>query len=150
MTVSSTDATDRDALRAMLAAYQEAARDKDREKLLALYAPDVRVFDLWDHFRQEGLEAWGSAVDAWFSAVGEYSTEVEFDDVVVEVGADLATLNAFVRYHCFASQGRTVHDMDNRFSWTLKRRAGVWQVVHEHTSVPVRGEPMQAVTRRPR
>ena len=70
-------AADRDALSAVFArmkpeeileAYVAAVRAKDVESYLALYADDVRTFDLWSVWTYDGKDAFRAMVEEWFGS----------------------------------------------------------------------------------
>lgn len=147
MTRANDTAVGRDVL-ALLGAYQAAAAAKDVDALLALYAPDAQVYDFWEQWSYDGHAEWRKAIQRWFEMCGEGANRVTFDQPHVHASGDMATLHAFVRYD-LVSGGEIKFSMDNRISWTLLRRDGVWKVVHEHTSAPVSGEEMKAMTKRP-
>jgi len=50
----------------LLDRYAAAARAKDVEAFLALYADDVRTFDLWSVWTYDGKDALRATVEEWF------------------------------------------------------------------------------------
>jgi ketosteroid isomerase-like protein len=62
---------------------------------------------------------------------------VEADDVKTTVSGDMALLTAFLTYRAVDASGQELRSLDNRLSWVARQRGGRWQVVHEHTSVPI-------------
>src|SRR4051812_23991605 len=106
----------------LLRAYADAVQARDREALLALYDPAVRVFDAWDHWAHDAA-SWRAAVTDWFAALEhERAMEhehmrVRFDDVRVHADAALASCDAFVEYAAIGPDGAARRTMANRLSW---------------------------------
>jgi len=121
----------------MLAEYVAAVRAKDVDRFVALYASEVRVFDLWARWSYDGLAAWRAMAVEWFRSLGDEQVAVEFDDLRTVVGDDLAVAHAFVTFRGLAADGTALRAMDNRLTWVLRKTAdGRWSVIHEHSSAP--------------
>ena len=127
------------------ARYQSAAQAKDLEAFIALYHPQVEVFDAWNCWRMQGLQAWRAAVAAWFSGLGEQPLVVDVALIGRHVGTDLAWACAWVEYAETAPDGGCGRSVVNRLSVVLRREAGDWRVVHEHSSMPLDAETGQAL-----
>jgi len=126
---------DQDDVRALLDVYIASAYAKDVDRFMTMYADGVRIFDLWGTWEVRGAGAWREGIAGWFGSLGEERVVVEFDDVEVTVGADLASLTAMVGYSAESAAGDRVRQMTNRLTWVLSR-TDVWRVIHEHTSAP--------------
>lgn len=122
-----------------LAAYRDAVHAQDVEAYAALYADDVRVFDMWNDWSVQGRAAWRAAAEAWFGSLGTDRVIVSADDVQSSVAGDLACGHALLTYAAVAPDGAVLRSMHNRISLTLKRRAAGWLIVHQHTSAPIDG-----------
>jgi uncharacterized protein (TIGR02246 family) len=121
----------------MLQQYAAAVRAKDVDRFVALYAADVRVFDMWERWSYDGADAWRAMVVDWFGSLGSEHVAVEFEEVQTVVGEQLGIAHAFVTYKGLAADGTELRSMSNRLTWALRKRAdGDWQIVHEHTSAP--------------
>ena len=129
----------------MLAAYQGAVHAKDVDAFCALFADDLRVFDLWGRWSHEGLPAWRTMAAGWFGSLGDERVVVAFDDVRTRVSGDMATAHAFVKFSAVSAAGATLRSLDNRLTWVLQRQDGAWKVIHEHTSAPVDGATGKAM-----
>jgi len=121
----------------MLEAYKAAVFAKDVEALMSLYDPDVRVFDAWGQWSYDGVQAWRGMVARWLGSLATERVVVDLDEVQKTVTQDVAIIHAFATYACISAEGNARHATRNRLTWVLRRRAGGWRVVHEHTSVPV-------------
>jgi uncharacterized protein (TIGR02246 family) len=123
----------------MLERYAAAIGARDVEAFLALYADDVRNFDLWTEWSYDGKDALRAMVEEWFGSIDR--VQVEFDDVREVDGGDVAGLSALVTYRGLSPEGEVLRWMNNRLTWILRKDAdGAWQVVHEHTSAPAGDE----------
>jgi uncharacterized protein (TIGR02246 family) len=129
--------TENDDVLDLLTRYSESAYEKDVDRFMTMYAPDVRIFDLWGSWESIGADAWRDGIAGWFGSLGEDRVVVEFDDVDVSASGDLATVTAMVGYSGENATGERIREMTNRLTWVLKRTDGEWRVVHEHTSAPV-------------
>jgi len=121
-------------------AYAAAVRAKDVEAFLALYADDVRSFDLWGAWSYDGKDALRAMVEEWFGSLGTDVTVVEFDEARSEVGEDVAGVSAFVTFRGVSAAGEELRSMNNRLTWILRRDGDGWKIAHEHTSAPVGDE----------
>lgn len=121
----------------MLSAYGAAILAKDVDAFVALYDKDARVFDMWNEWSYDGVEAWREMATAWFHTLGDERVAVDVDDVRSIVGHDVAAAHAFVTYKGLSADGKTLRAVRNRLTWTLRRSGGTWKIVHEHTSAPV-------------
>lgn len=119
----------------LLDAYAAAARAKDVDALVALYAEDVEVFDAWS-WSHRGIDAWRGVVESWFGSVGDDVIAVTFDEVGTRVVGDGASAHMVVRYAGESPAGDELRSLENRMTWVLERQGGAWRVVHEHSSSP--------------
>ena len=122
---------------ALLEEYRDAVHAKDVDRFVAIFADDVRVFDMWSTWSHDGIESWREMAEGWFGSLGDELVRVEFDDVQTTVGDDTAVLSAFVTFAGLSADGAELRSMNNRLTWGLRKTGGVWKVVHEHTSAPV-------------
>lgn len=133
----------------MLEAYAGAVRAKDVDAFVALYADDVRNFDLWERWSYDGSESWRGMVTEWFGSLGDDVVAVEFDEVRTEAGDDVAAVSAFTTYRALSPAGEELRSMNNRLTWVLRKDpGGGWKIVHEHTSAPA-GDEGRVQLRRP-
>ena len=131
----------------MLEAYKAAVFAKDVDALVSLYDADVRVFDAWGKWSYDGVDAWREMVAGWLGSLSTERVVVDLDGVQQTVTQDVAIVHAFVTYACISAEGKALHATRNRLTWVLRRRAGAWKVVHEHTSVPVDFRTSMAILR---
>lgn len=132
----------------LLEAYRIAVYAKDVDAFAALYADDVRVFDLWGMWVYEGREAWRGTAAEWFASLGDERVAVTWDDVRITAAADIATMSAFVTYQGLSATGEALRAMQNRITQVLERRGDAWQIVHEHSSAPADFETARVMLKR--
>ncbi|GHF50016.1 uncharacterized protein (TIGR02246 family) [Deinococcus metalli] len=133
----------------ILGAYAGAVYARDVDALLALYHPNVTVFDMWESWLYDGRDAWRGMVEGWFASLGDERVEVTFEDVRSTVTPDLAVVHAFVTYAGLSAGGERLRAMNNRLSLTLTREDTGWQIVHEHSSAPASFETGKVNLSRP-
>ena len=123
-------------IEAVLGAYRNAVLAKDADALLALYDPDVRIFDMWGEWSYDDAAEWRRNVDGWFGSLGTQKVGVEFDDVRTTASGGLVVAQAFVTYKGLSAEGTELRAMQNRVTLVLQDRGGEWRIVHEHSSSP--------------
>ena len=133
----------------MLNAYAAAVRAKDVEAFLALYADDVRNFDLWSEWSYDGKDALRRMVAEWFGSLADDEVVVvRFDDVRTQPGNDVTGVSAFTTFAAESPDGTELRSMNNRLTWILRKAPdGTWKIAHEHTSAPA-GEEGKVQLRR--
>jgi uncharacterized protein (TIGR02246 family) len=121
----------------VLERYAAAVRAKDVASFVALYANDVRVFDMWGRWSYEGAETWRDMAAEWFGSLGTEQVAVEFEDVSTLVSDNVAVVYAFVTYKGLSADGTELRAMNNRLTWALHEKPDDgWKIVHEHSSAP--------------
>jgi ketosteroid isomerase-like protein len=118
-------------------AYTRAVLEKNVSAFLGLYDPAARVFDTWGVWSFEGVPARRKVIEEWFGSLGDERVAVTFDRVQTTVTTDLASLTARVVYAAIDAKGTELRSMQNRLTWVLKPDGNSWQIIHEHTSVPI-------------
>ena len=132
----------------VLGSYGTAVYARDVGAFMRLYDPAVRVFDTWGVWSYEGAAAWQTAVEGWFTSLGDERVKVSFDDVRPQPGRDLVVVSAIVTYAAVSAAGEPLRSMQNRLSWALKPSGHAWRIVHEHTSAPVGFDDAKALLQR--
>jgi uncharacterized protein (TIGR02246 family) len=126
----------------ILTAYATAVCNKDVDAFVALYADDVRNFDLWQEWTYDGKDALRAMVTQWFGSLPDDEVvAVDFDEVRTQAGDDVAAVTAFTTFAAVSPDGTELRSMNNRLTWVLRKDAdGNWKIVHEHTSAPAGDE----------
>ncbi|HXB08744.1 MAG TPA: nuclear transport factor 2 family protein [Puia sp.] len=129
-------------IKSLFEAYKAAVFQKDIDAFLALFDESVRVFDMWA-WAYDGHAAWREMVTGWFSSLGAERDVVSFDDIRIQESGDIGVASAFMRFAAVSEKGEELRFLQNRLTWVLQKKAGVWKIIHEHTSGPVDGETMK-------
>lgn len=137
-----------DVVAMVLQAYRAAVHAKDVDAFVALYADDVRVFDLWGQWQYDGLDAWRGMASAWFGSLADERVVVDFAEVRAVATTELAVGHAFVSYAAVDAHGTTLRSLTNRISVTLRRHGDDWKIAHEHSSAPLDFATAKAIFQR--
>ena len=133
----------------ILRAYAEAVYTRDTQALLALYHPHVTVYDLWQHWQYDGLNAWRGMIEDWFASLGDERVQVTFEDVRSHVTPGMALVHAFATYAGLGATGQRLRAMNNRITLTLTPGGTGWLILHEHSSAPAEFESGKVNLHRP-
>ena len=132
----------------VLETYKSAVLARNVETFMHLYAPDVRVFDMWGTWSYDGAAAWRVAVEGWFSSLASETCNVTFTDVQIVGDSGLASVSAIVTYAGISAEGQSLRSMQNRISWVLRVSGHVLRIAHEHTSAPVGFDDTKVILKR--
>ena len=130
-------------LRRLFEEWTNAILEKDVEKLMAFYAPDVVAFDAVGPLQFVGRDAYRKAWETGCDCMPE-SIAFETRDMRLDVGEETAFCYRIVRMGGTSKNGQSC---DCWMRWTngLRKIDGCWQIVHEHVSVPFDPESNQAL-----
>lgn len=84
----------------------------------------------------------------WFGSLGSEQVIVELNNAQVITEHSIAIAHAFVTFKGISADGETLRAMQNRFTWLLKNREGVWKILHEHSSAPIDFETSKVILQR--
>ena len=132
----------------VLAAYKAAVNAKDVDTFVSLYDEDMVIFDMWGEWSYKGVESWRRIVTDWFGSLGNERLIVELDNAQVITEHNIAVAHAFVIFKGISAEGETLRAMENRFTWVLRNREGVWKILHEHSSAPIDFETSKVILQR--
>jgi ketosteroid isomerase-like protein len=123
-----------------LKAYQDTAQAKDLEGHLALFSEEVLVFDTWEAWSFQGIEAMRAMVIEWFGSLGTEHPVVEHEGMQASGTSEMVMGAAILKFSAVSAEGKTLRSLQNRFTWVLRSQGGSWRIVHQHASVPISGE----------
>lgn len=129
-------------------AYKSAVFAKDVEAFISLYDKNIRIFDMWEKWSYDGIEAWRGMVAGWFGSLGNELVKVEFSDMEFTATNDMAIVHTFVTFTGLAADGTELRSMQNRLTYALKNTNGTWKIIHEHSSSPLEPETLKAILKR--
>lgn len=118
-------------------AYKTAVFEKNVDAFINLYSENVWVFDAWSAWSYDSLESWRKMVDEWFVSLGNERVKVNFEEVRAIDEQELTIVTSIVTYAGYSAEGKNLHALQNRLTWTLKPEGNAMRIIHEHTSVPV-------------
>lgn len=121
-------------IRRLDAELTAAGRERDFDRAMACYAPDVEVFHPVSGLEQRGIEALRKAEEMWFSTL-DGPVEREVLEFRVRVDESIAFSHALVRMRATLVGGGSL-DTTARVTTGYRAAGDRWQIVHQHTSVP--------------
>ena len=121
-------------IRALIEDQARAIRAKDVDGSIAAYAPDVLLFDVVDPLRSSGSAAVRKRLADWFASFAG-PLDYELRDLAITAGEDVAFAHSLNRVRATTKDGNQL-DMWWRATVCYRNAGGVWQVTHEHASVP--------------
>ncbi|MEU9590717.1 nuclear transport factor 2 family protein [Streptomyces sp. NPDC048193] len=130
-------------IRALLEERVEACRSKDIDRLMSLYSDDIVYYDVVPPLRFTGREEVRSNFLRWFAGyAGPIGLETHASAVAGGEGD-------FAFAHMLHLDSGTRPDGAETSVWVrasvgLRRSEGGWLITHEHISVPVDPETLQA------
>lgn len=126
--------------------YADAVFEKDVEKFLSGYAPDVHLYDCWNSWEYNGIEEWKAAVTEWFSGLEEGMwLRTELLEEFSKENAELAHVRGSMSFAAVDGEGQELRKMVNRFTFMLEKVDGSWRIIHEHSSLPISTEDDKAI-----
>jgi uncharacterized protein (TIGR02246 family) len=135
-------------LQSLFDTYKKTVYEKDLEGFLSIFDKDLQVFDMWGQWSHRGLEAWREMAKGWFGSLGTERVVVDFDEAQSTLSGDMGVATAFVTFTGVGAQGEKLRSLQNRLTWVVRKKDGVWKVVHEHTSSPLDHATLKAILKR--
>lgn len=128
--------------------YKKAVYEKDVNFFSSIYDERICVFDMWGKWSYQGIEAWRGVIEDWFGSLGTEKVVVDFDEVQIKINQSQGFATAFVKFTAVSPEGTNLHSMQNRLTWIVEEKKGLWKVIHEHSSAPVDFNTMKATLQR--
>lgn len=121
-------------LRDLVAERVKAVRAKDPAPLAARQAAEVVTFDVLPPLRSRGSAAVNEKTLSWFDG---YASDIGYEVQELQVSASGDLGFCWFVYHVSGTlQTGDEVDMWVRATLCCQRIDGVWQIVHDHESVP--------------
>ena len=130
-------------LKALFESRSEAMHQKDIERVMALYSPDIVYFDLVPPLRYSGAAALRDRFLDWF---GRWSSPIgqELRDLHISASEDVAAAFMLIRTSGTLKTGEEIGYWV-RVSNGCRRSDRGWLITHEHVSLPVDMKSRSAV-----
>lgn len=129
-------------IRQLIADQQRAIGTKDINQIMSRYAPEIVIFDVKPPFQIQGREAvrrlWEECLPCFPDGF-----EMETRDLTIATHEGLATA-----HWLFCFKGQPDHPAMQRWmraTVVCQKHQGLWQILHEHISVPFDPSNAQAV-----
>ena len=120
--------------------YKASVSERDVEKFLRSYSEKIDLYDCWTKWECNGLKEWRKSVESWFQELSEegLNLKVTFSDMSIEEGESVAFAKCAITYAAYVqSSSEIVRQITNRFTFGLCKVDESWQIVHEHSSLPI-------------
>ncbi len=131
------------AIRQRIEDYVAAIRDKDLDKVVVIFAPDLVSFDLEAPLQHERVDAkrqnWSRAFAAYEHPIG-----YEIPRLELTIGDGVAFGRSLNRISGTLKNGMKT-DYWVRWTTGFRKIDGVWFIVHDHVSVPIEIEGGKAL-----
>jgi uncharacterized protein (TIGR02246 family) len=122
-------------VKALLDNQAEAIRNKDLDRLMSLYAPDVIYFDVVPPLQYAGSAALRGRFQQWFDGYTG-ALRVDMRDLKIVASGDIAIAYWFSRVTGTLKNGREVGSWV-RVTSCFRPSSDGWLITHEHVSLPV-------------
>lgn len=132
----------------LLEAYATAVLHKDAAAYTSIFDENIRVFDMWQEWRYDGITAWREVAKDWFDALGADKDVVTFSDIEITEKGELALITAIAKFTATSEQGEALRYLENRLTWVAAKKGLTWKIIHQHTSSPIDFNTMQVVLKR--
>ena len=120
--------------------YKTSVSERDVEKFLRSYSEKIDLYDCWTKWECNGLKEWRKSVESWFQELSEegLNLKVTFSDMSIEEGESVAFAKCAITYVAYVqSSSEILRQITNRFTFGLCKVDESWQIVHEHSSLPI-------------
>ena len=120
--------------------YKTSIFERDVEKFLGSYSKEIHLYDCWGKWECNGLSEWRESVESWFQELSEEGVDlkVTFSDISIEECESVAFAKCTITFAAYAqSSSEKLRQITNRFTFGLCKVNESWQIVHEHSSLPI-------------
>lgn len=125
--------------------YMQAAATKNAAMMVGMYHQNAQLFDMWNAYQLSGIDAIRNMVSGWFNSLGDEQVKVEFSEVQLSQGDEVAFASAFVHFRAVDSAGMILRQMKNRMTVGFVKTNDSWHVLHQHTSIPISTANLQGI-----
>lgn len=129
-------------IRDRMDALAQALRAKDINALMPHYAPDMVTFDLRPPLHLQSADAYRKNFEAWFASV-QGPIDYEIRDLLIKMNDGVAFCHSLNHVKSTRTTGEKA-DYWVRVTTGFERINGQWMITHEHVSMPIYMETMQA------
>lgn len=123
-------------IRQMIDEWLSAVKDKDVDRLMTLYAPDVVVYDVPPPLQQKGADAHRQNFEKWFAGMPGRTTSA-IRDLRIVANENIAFAHCLNHISNAPPDSKTAVDNWVRVTVCFENIGGEWKVTHEHLSMPI-------------
>jgi ketosteroid isomerase-like protein len=142
MPTAATSTVEEDEIRTRMDGLAQALRAKDLDSLMAYYATDTVVFDIRPPARVRSADAYRKNFETWFGSV-EGAIDYELHDLQIVANGDVGFCHSLSHVRSTRTGGDKV-DYWVRVTSGFRKIEGRWLIAHEHISMPIDLQTMQA------
>jgi len=135
-------------LNSFIEAYKDAVFQKNLDAFASIFDEQVRVFDMWEQWTYEGLNAWLEKAKSWFATLGTDRDEISFYNIQIQEAGEMAFVSAILRFTAVSENGEAHRYLENRHTWVARKKEHSWKIVHQHSSGPVDSKTMRVILKR--
>jgi ketosteroid isomerase-like protein len=122
------------AVRAVLESWAKATRENRKDDILKNHAPELVIFDALPPLRYDSAASYRASWGDW-QPDSQGAVQFDLENVVVHTSDELSTAHCLIRCGGTLPDGRSFQDLV-RATFCLRKRAGSWEVFHQHISKP--------------
>ena len=143
MAMQQSTVNDETQIRQRIEQWTQALYAKDLNTLMSYYTPDIVTFDILPPLQYQGVDAYRKHFEAWFAAV-QGPIECETHDLHIVTGEEVAFCHSLNRVRSTNTSGKHTETWV-RVTVGFRKIEGMWQITHEHVSVPCDMETAHAL-----
>jgi ketosteroid isomerase-like protein len=142
MSTTATPHAESIAIRSRIESLVQALRDKDVDTLMTHYAPQNITFDLQPPLQVNGADAYRKNFERWFAII-EGPIGYDVRDLRITASDDTAFCHSVCQVTSTRTNGEKA-DYWVRVTSGLRKINDQWMITHEHVSMPIYMQTMQA------
>ena len=127
---------DDELIREIIENWANATQACRKDDVLSNHSPKALIFDTLPPLKYEDAATYRASFDKWWPETAADKSLFELNDLTIVSGDDVAFAHAIVKCGGTTPDGATFEDTV-RFTHCLQKKAGKWQIVHSHTSMPI-------------
>lgn len=120
--------------------YKFAIEERNVEKFLQSYSENVHLFDTWGAWECCGKTEWKKGVEKWFNELADEHThlKVTISEAIKEECESVAFVHCAITFAAYLETSpERIRQITNRFTFGLRKTEGSWEIIHEHSSLPI-------------
>jgi uncharacterized protein (TIGR02246 family) len=122
-------------IQALIERWAKGVREENLAEVRADHDSEMLMFDVPPPFLSRGLDAYMATWEKFWSSWSEKPVALDFHDVKITAGNDVAFATAIGRCAGVDRKGKQ-EALEFRLTMCFRKIDGRWRVMHEHHSVP--------------